>query len=301
MEFEPYICMQTNSKCYKNTRQMDVRGVLWHSTGANNPYLWRYVQPSDDDPNYKEAIKKIGKNTNGNDWNHQQVDAGLNAWIGRFDDGSVGTVQSMPWDFRPWGCASGVNGSCNNGWIQFEICEDGLSDREYAARVFEEACMLTAYLCRMFRLDPNGSASIGGVRCPVITCHNDAAKLGLGSDHADINHWFPKILGKDMTDARKRVSELIGGIEMFEGYIEKMPPRGYYLLGDGYKTETEYQPQIKQIQLFLNWAVDTKLSISGKYGSDTEKAVKKFQKKTGISADGSWGNETLKKAKAFAR
>jgi hypothetical protein len=207
----------------------------------------------------------------------------------------------MPWDFRPWGCASGVNGSCNNGWIQFEICEDGLNDREYAARVFEEACMLTAYLCRTFRLDPNGSASIGGVRCPVITCHNDAAKLGLGSDHADINHWFPKILGKDMADARKRVSELMGGIEMFEGYIEKMPPRGYYLLGDGYKTETGYQPQIKQIQLFLNWAVDTKLAISGKYGNDTEKAVKKFQKKTGISVDGSWGNETLKKARTFAR
>lgn len=121
MAFTPYICMQTNSKCYKNTRQMEVKGVLWHSTGANNPWLWRYVQPTDGSPNYDEDIKKIGKNSYGTDWNHQQVDAGLNAWIGKFDDGTVGTVQSMPWDFRPWGCSSGVNGSCNNGYIQFEI------------------------------------------------------------------------------------------------------------------------------------------------------------------------------------
>jgi hypothetical protein len=54
------------------------------------------------------------------------VNAGLNAFIGYLRDGSVGTIQTMPWDFRPWGCGSGIKGSCNNGWIQFEICEDNL-------------------------------------------------------------------------------------------------------------------------------------------------------------------------------
>lgn len=44
---KPLVCMQTNSTCYKGTNTMTVKGVLWHSTGANNPWLKRYVQPSD--------------------------------------------------------------------------------------------------------------------------------------------------------------------------------------------------------------------------------------------------------------
>ena len=55
----------------------------------------------------------------------------MNAWIGKLADGSVAAVQTMPWDFRPWGCGSGSKGSCNSGWIQFEICEDALTDADY--------------------------------------------------------------------------------------------------------------------------------------------------------------------------
>jgi hypothetical protein len=117
----------------------------------------------------------------------------------------------MPWDFRPWGCGAGDRGSCNNGWIQFEICEDDLKDKTYAEKVFEEACQLTAYLCRMFKLNPNGKADCSGISVPVITCHNEAGKMDLGSDHADINHWFPKLIGKGMPDVRKRVAEILNG------------------------------------------------------------------------------------------
>ena len=117
----PLVCMQTTSSCYKGTRKMQVKGILWHSTGANNPNIKRYVQPSDDDPRRNELLQIIGVNGNKNDWNHKSVDAGLNAWIGKLADGTVATVQTMPWDFRPWGCYRGSLGSCNNGWIQFEI------------------------------------------------------------------------------------------------------------------------------------------------------------------------------------
>jgi len=41
----PLKCMMTNSSCFKGTRKMNIKGVLWHSTGANNPTLKRYVQP----------------------------------------------------------------------------------------------------------------------------------------------------------------------------------------------------------------------------------------------------------------
>lgn len=115
----------------------------------------------------------------------------------------------MPWDYKPWGCASGPKGSCNNGWIQFEICEDGLKDKAYFEAVYKEACELTAYLCDMYDIDPKGTVTVNGVKVPTILCHADSHKLGFGSNHGDIYHWFPKF-GKDMDDARADVAKLMG-------------------------------------------------------------------------------------------
>jgi len=81
----------------------------------------------------------------------------MNCWIGKLADESVATVQTMPWNWRPWGCASGPKGSCNDHWIQFEICEDNLKNKEYFEAVYEEACQITAYLCKMFDIDPLGT------------------------------------------------------------------------------------------------------------------------------------------------
>ncbi len=205
---QPLQCMMTNSTCYKGTRKMAVKGVLWHSTGANNPNLRRYVQPSSNDPNYAKLMSLLGKNTNGNDWNHVSVQAGLNCWIGKLADGSVTTVQTMPWDYRPWGCGSGKNGSCNTGWIQFEICEDGLSDPDYFAKVYKEACEITAYLCKLYNIDPHGAVKVGSISVPTILCHAGSHKLGLGSNHGDVLHWFPRF-GKSMETARNDVAALM--------------------------------------------------------------------------------------------
>ena len=167
----PLVCMQTNSTCYKGTSTMTVKGVLWHSTGANNPNLKRYVQPSDNASNKQEMLNLLGKNTGGNDWNHIYREAGLNCWIGKLADGTVTTVQTMPWNYKPWGCGSGSKGSCNNGWIQFEICEDGLNDKSYFEKVYQEACEITAYLCDLYNLDPKGTVNVNGIQTPVILCH----------------------------------------------------------------------------------------------------------------------------------
>jgi hypothetical protein len=67
---KPIACMMTQSTCYKGTTTMTPKGVLWHSTGANNPFLKRYVQPDDNAPNRDELIALIGKNSYNNDFNH---------------------------------------------------------------------------------------------------------------------------------------------------------------------------------------------------------------------------------------
>lgn len=206
---KPLVCMMTQSTCYKGTSKMKPVGVLWHSTGANNPWLKRYVQPDDNASNRAELINLIGKNSYNNDWNHITRQAGLNCWIGKLADGTVTTIQTMPWDYKPWGCGSGSKGSCNNGWIQFEICEDGLTDSTYFNKVYKEACEITAYLCDLYDIDPNGYTMMNGVKVPNILCHADSCKLGLGSNHGDVNHWFPKH-GKSMATARADVAKLMG-------------------------------------------------------------------------------------------
>ena len=205
---KPLVCMQTNSTCYKGTRTMTVLGVLWHSTGANNPTLKRYVQPSSTDPDYAKLMNLLGKNNYGNDWNHIERQAGLNCWIGKLADGTVTTVQTMPWNYRPWGCGSGSKGSCNDGWIQFEICEDGLNDKSYFEKCYNEAVEITAYLCQMYGLNPKGTVSKNGVNVPVILDHTTSCSLGFGSNHGDVKHWFSKY-GKTMDDVREDVAKLL--------------------------------------------------------------------------------------------
>ena len=206
----PIRCYQTQSTCFRGTHAMEVYGVLWHSTGANNPWVKRYVQPDDDAIDRTDMLNLLGKNQYGNDWNHTYHEAGLNAWIGKLADGSVVTVQTMPWDYAPWGCGVAYKGgpSCNSHWIQFEICEDGLDDPVYFNQVYTEACELTAYLCKLFNVDPQGAVRFAGKDVPTILCHQDSYQYGVGCNHGDIYHWF-KRHGKTMQSVRDDVEAIM--------------------------------------------------------------------------------------------
>ena len=127
-----------NSRCYKKTSTISIKGIIWHSTGANNPTIKRYIQPDKNDPNYKALIKTIGKNEYGTDWNTSQSSATTHAVIGKLANGAIGTVQCLPWNFRCWGCGSGKKGSGNDYFIQFEICEDNLNNKAYFDKIYKE-------------------------------------------------------------------------------------------------------------------------------------------------------------------
>jgi len=206
----PLRCFMRQSTWYQGAGPVTVRGVLWHSTGANNPNLKRYVQPDDNAPDRAELLELLGVNKNRNDWNHITRQAGVHAFIGKLAGGEAAAVQVGEWNKKAWGCGSGRKGSCNNGWIQFEICEDGLNDPVYFEQVYREAVELTAYLCQLYKLDPLGTVTYNGVKVPVILCHQDSYRLGLGSGHADVLHWFPKF-GKSMEDVRNDVARAMKG------------------------------------------------------------------------------------------
>jgi N-acetylmuramoyl-L-alanine amidase len=178
----------TKNDCYKAGRTIQVKGVMVHSTGANNPKVCRYV-PGD---------AEMGLNTADNHWDRPDLTKCVHAFVGKFADGGVGTVQTLPWSHRGWH----AGGAANNTHIGFEICEDGLENPVYFAQVYQEAAELTAMLCRQYGLDPLADG--------VVICHQEGFRRGVASNHADVLHWFPK-MGKPMDDFRAEVARLMKG------------------------------------------------------------------------------------------
>ena len=177
----------TENACYKAGKKIKVKGIMVHSTGANNPNLSRYIGPDDG---------KLGKNRYGNHWNTSYpggIKVCVHAFIGKLANGSIATYQTLPWDHRGWH----AGGTANDAYIGFEICEDGLCDKTYFNAVYKEATELCAYLCKEYGLTEND-----------IICHSEGYKKGIASNHSDVMHWFTKH-GKTMDTFRSDVGKLL--------------------------------------------------------------------------------------------
>ena len=177
----------TKNECYQRNVTITVGGLMLHSTGANNPNLKRYV------PNFDGTI---GDNTNGNHWDQYRPGGRqvcVHGFIGKLADGSIATVQTLPWNMRGWHAGKAAG---NNSYIGVEICEDGLKDSDYFTKVYNEAVELFAYLCKEFNLNPLTN----------ILCHCEGYDKGIASNHADVMHWFSKH-GKTMDDFRNDVKK----------------------------------------------------------------------------------------------
>lgn len=207
-------CILTENDCYKTNQWIKPKGCMIHSTGANNPTLKRYVQPLETDEDYDQLIELLGYNRNQNDWNRPGTNACVHGFIGKLADGSIASIQTLPWNMRGWHAGSGTTRpSANNTHISFEICEDDLTDEEYFRAVYKEAVELTAHLCTLYDLDP--------LEPEVVICHHEGAELGMASNHADVEHWFPKF-GKTMDDFRADVKAEMEDEEMTQEQFDAM-------------------------------------------------------------------------------
>lgn len=87
-------------------------------------------------------------------------------------------------------------------------------------------------------------------------------------------------------------------------FPSKFPLRGYYKVGDGWKTYSSatYKQQIKYLQAFLNWFGAT-LKVDGEYGEASKAAVAAFQRAAmpGEVPDGLFGKKTLAAAKEYKK
>ena len=175
----------TENDCFKAGRKITVKGIMVHSTGANNPNLNRYIAPDDG---------LLGQNLYNNHWNQAKpggLEVCVHAFIGKLKDGSIGTYQTLPWNHRGWH----AGGAANDTHIGIEICEDSLTDAAYFQKVYLEALELCVLLCKQFGL--NEKDIIG---------HCEGYKRGIASNHADPSHWFRKH-SKSMDSFRMDVKE----------------------------------------------------------------------------------------------
>lgn len=185
-----YTALLTQNDCYRKGKYIRPRGVMVHSTGANNPWLRRYVAPDDG---------RLGEPSSRH-WNQGGVGACVHAMIGKTADGSVAVYQTLPWTMRSWHCGR----SGNDTHISFEICEDGLTDRAYFQATYQAAVELTAYLCKLYHLDPQADG--------VVLCHSEGYARGIASNHADVMHWWGRY-GVSMDNFRRDVAEKMKGGE----------------------------------------------------------------------------------------
>ena len=191
----------TENACFQAGRVIKPKGIMVHSTGANNPNLCRYVGPDDG---------LLGENRYGNHWNQEKPGGSYvccHAFIGKLADGTIATYQTLPWNMKGWHAGNGSIGSANDTHISFEICEDDLTDSKYFAAVYREAVELCAYLCEKYGLTEKD-----------ILCHSEGYTRGIASNHGDVMHWFPKF-GKSMDAFRADVKKQLSG--MGTGEIER--------------------------------------------------------------------------------
>ena len=285
MEITQYY--QTQNPCYKAGKRIIPSGIVVHSTGANNSYIKRYVGPDDG---------VLGKNKYNNHWNKSSANKCVHAFIGKVADGSVKVYQTLPWDYRCWGVGSGKKGSHNSTHIQFEICEDGLTNEDYYNAAFSLAKELCAFLCKEY-----------GINVDNVIGHYESAAMGYGSNHGDPRNWQKKY-GDSMDKFRADVRALLGQVdasttvsaptqepekETATNTTTTKPASG--VINMGTLRNGNSGTQVKVLQWLLNENGYGAGNVDGIYGNNTLKAVKAYQKAKGLTVDGIVGKNTWAK------
>lgn len=264
-------CIMTKNDCYVANRRITPKGIVVHTTGANNPNISRYVGPDDG---------VLGPNKYNNHWNKPNFKKCVHAFIGKVADGSVMVYQTLPWDYRSWGVGVGRLGSYNSSHIQFEICEDNLKNPEYYAEAFGVAAKLCAYLCKRYNIPVSN-----------IVGHYEAYVAGYGTNHIDPRHW-QREHNDSMAAFRQRVSVLLNG---GDAQVSVQSPVATPTLKSSTLRKGDSGAKVVELQKLLmkhGYALP-KYGADGDFGEETRQAVMAFQSIKGLVVDGLVGAKTI--------
>lgn len=122
-------------------------------------------------------------------WNNTVTKKGVHAFID-----NIQRCLMLPYTMWAWG----VGGKANGYSLQLEICEDEDWTEEYFRTTISNAVRTAAEWCLRHKIPVDR-----------VIGHYEAYKLGLGSNHSDPSHWFPKF-GYSMDAFRAEVQKEIG-------------------------------------------------------------------------------------------
>ena len=226
MEMEIIQCYQTKNPCYRKGTPMKPVGIVVHSTGANNPHLCRYV----------DCPERLGVNRYGNHWNRPEAATLVHGAIGLDKEGFVTVVNTLPYTMAAWGVGKGSRGSYNydpTGHIQFEMCEDDLTDPSYFDQVMGTAVAYCARLCREY-----------GLAAESVVSHKEAHALGYASNHGDPENWMGRF-GMTMEDFRARVRAKLKGEVTIMGKVVNRDELVAWIDAHAVEVEKQPEPEVK--------------------------------------------------------
>ena len=226
MEMEIIQCYQTKNPCYRKGTPMKPVGIVVHSTGANNPHLCRYV----------DCPERLGVNRYGNHWNRPEAATLVHGAIGLDKEGFVTLVNTLPYTMAAWGVGKGSRGSYNydpTGHIQFEMCEDDLTDPSYFDQVMGTAVAYCAQLCREY-----------GLAAESIVSHKEAHAQGYASNHGDPENWMGRF-GMTMEDFRARVRAKLKGEVAIMGKVVNRDELVAWIDAHAVEVEEQPEPEVK--------------------------------------------------------
>ena len=226
MEMEIIQCYQTKNPCYRKGTPMKPVGIVVHSTGANNPHLCRYV----------DCPERLGVNRYGNHWNRPEAATLVHGAIGLDKEGFVTVVNTLPYTMAAWGVGKGSRGSYNydpTGHIQFEMCEDDLTDPSYFDQVMGTAVAYCARLCREY-----------GLAAESVVSHKEAHAQGYASNHGDPENWMGRF-GMTMEDFRARVRAKLKGEVTIMGKVVNRDELVAWIDAHAVEVEEQPEPEVK--------------------------------------------------------
>ena len=226
MEMEIIQCYQTKNPCYRKGTPMKPVGIVVHSTGANNPHLCRYV----------DCPERLGGNRYGNHWNRPEAATLVHGAIGLDKEGFVTVVNTLPYTMAAWGVGKGSRGSYNydpTGHIQFEMCEDDLTDPSYFDQVMGTAVAYCARLCREY-----------GLAAESVVSHKEAHAQGYASNHGDPENWMGRF-GMTMEDFRARVRAKLKGEVTIMGKVVNRDELVAWIDAHAVEVEEQPEPEVK--------------------------------------------------------
>ena len=135
-----------------------------------------------------------------------------------------------------WGVGKGSRGSYNydpTGHIQFEMCEDDLTDPSYFDQVMGTAVAYCARLCREY-----------GLAAESVVSHKEAHAQGYASNHGDPENWMGRF-GMTMEDFRARVRAKLKGEVTIMGKVVNRDELVAWIDAHAVEVEEQPEPEVK--------------------------------------------------------